>query len=99
MSICSHCGHALDNSSFPDQIGIAFQQFSNSQIPVEGAPSHHEIFDALVYLARSRDNNDLLAFYLLHQVFVALSRHDPVEKWPTLEQMWQKAQRKVLAAS
>ena len=98
MSVCSHCGHTISpQASFPDQIGVALGEFSASQgkKPATGSPDYDEIFHALLYLGKSRDSNDQLAFHLLHQIFVMLTRHDRDQDLPSLDQMWRNAQQRI----
>ena len=52
------------------------------------------MFDALLYLSRTNDYDHQLAFYLLHQVYVCMSRHDRMEDWPSLAEMWKYAEHK-----
>ena len=98
MAICALCGHSLtDESTLVDQVGAAHQDVAphkKVKEPRHYLPSSKEVFNALLYLGKSHEYNDLVAFYLLHQVFVCLSRHDRVEDWPTREEMWHKAEEK-----
>lgn len=57
------------------------------------------IFHALSYLGQSRDRNDICAFYLLHQIFVAVTRHDKISDWLSLDAMLDYARQKAIATA
>jgi hypothetical protein len=104
MSVCSYCGHEVTHtSSFSDQIGIALDHLSPTRTStitsVTPSAADRTVFHALIYLGRSRDPNDQLAFHLLHQLFVILTRHDPESDVPGVNEMWDIAGRKALESN